>query len=42
LVVATEVHHVIKLVVAPERRLDPTNVVSLCHDCHGVRTGRGE
>ncbi len=39
---AQEVHHVVKLVEAPERRLDPTNVMALCKRCHSRRTARGE
>ena len=39
---ATEAHHVAKLRDAPERRLDPSNVMSLCRAHHSMRTGRGE
>jgi len=40
--VATELHHLVKLRDAPERRLDPSNVRPLCSTCHKVRTARGE
>lgn len=39
---ATEVHHVAKLRSRPDLRLEPSNVMPLCHACHEVRTGRGE
>lgn len=39
---ATEVHHRAKVADAPERRLDPGNLMALCHECHASRTGRGE
>ena len=39
---ATDVHHVAKLVDHPERRLDVSNLMPLCKACHGVRTVRGE
>jgi 5-methylcytosine-specific restriction enzyme A len=38
---AADVHHVVKLRMAPGRRLDPTNVSALCSVCHARRTGRG-
>lgn len=34
---ATAVHHLIPVRVAPHRRCDPTNVVSLCPSCHARR-----
>ena len=40
--IATEVDH-IQAIQTPEgweRRLDPTNLRSLCHDCHDRRHGR--
>jgi 5-methylcytosine-specific restriction protein A len=40
--VATEAHHVAKVADRPELRLDPANLRALCHDCHAIRTGRGE
>jgi 5-methylcytosine-specific restriction endonuclease McrA len=39
---STEVHHKIKIATAPERRLDPTNLMALCSACHVERTKRGE
>lgn len=39
---ATEVHHTVKLRDHPDSRLDPTACRALCHDCHSVRTARGE
>ena len=39
---ATEVHHKVKLSVAPERKYDKTNLMSLCRKCHQIRTNRGE
>jgi len=42
-IVATkDVHHVLKLVEYPALRLVESNCLGLCHDCHAVRTGRGE
>ena len=32
--VAKELHHIVKARVAPMRILDPTNVESLCKQCH--------
>jgi 5-methylcytosine-specific restriction endonuclease McrA len=40
--VSREVHHVVKVRVCPERRLDPTNCLGLCKQCHQRRTNRGE
>lgn len=31
---ATEVHHIVPRHVAPERTLDWSNLMSLCHKCH--------
>ncbi|WP_408734794.1 HNH endonuclease [Gluconobacter morbifer] len=39
---ATEVHHIQKLRDAPDRRLDATNCMALCHSCHSTRTACGE
>ena len=39
---ADELHHIAKLADHPERRLDPENVMPLCHRCHAIRTARGE
>lgn len=40
--VASEVHHVVKLKDAPERRLDEVNLMPLCKTHHQARTARGE
>jgi len=40
--VATDVDHVVSIAEAPERRLDPTNVRSLCHRHHSARTMRDQ
>lgn len=34
---AREVHHLEPVSKAPERRLDPANLVALCRDCHQAR-----
>lgn len=39
---ATDVHHIKKVSEYPELKLDPTNVMSLCHSHHSIRTYRGE
>lgn len=39
---ATEPHHVKKVAEYPELRLSESNLVPLCHECHAVRTRRGE
>lgn len=39
---ATDVHHIIKLRDAPERKFDKNNLMALCHKCHSARTKRGE
>jgi 5-methylcytosine-specific restriction protein A len=35
---AVDVDHVIPIKVAPDRRLDPTNLQSLCRRCHNMKT----
>lgn len=37
---STEVHHIIKKRDGGPDSFD--NVMALCHDCHSVRTGKGE
>jgi 5-methylcytosine-specific restriction endonuclease McrA len=37
-----ELHHLTKIKHAPDRRLDPENVVALCEQCHDAATARGE
>ena len=39
---ADEVHHKVKVSKAPERRLDWSNLMALCTECHAKRTKRGE
>lgn len=39
---ATEVHHIIKISVRPDLRLDEANCMALCRACHQRRTARGE
>ena len=39
---ATECHHILKIKDAPKERLNPSNVMSLCSECHRIRTERGE
>lgn len=39
---ATEIHHKIKVAIAPHRNIDPDNVLALCEACHRVRTDKGE
>lgn len=39
---SVEVHHVIKLRLAPERKFDRTNLMALCKRHHQQRTARGE
>jgi 5-methylcytosine-specific restriction endonuclease McrA len=39
---ATECHHLIKIREAPNERLNLGNVIGLCHECHQIRTERGE
>ncbi|HLW94046.1 MAG TPA: HNH endonuclease signature motif containing protein [Solirubrobacteraceae bacterium] len=38
---AVEVDHIVEVRLAPERRLDPTNLRSLCKPHHSQRTHRG-
>jgi 5-methylcytosine-specific restriction protein A len=35
---AAHVHHVVDIAVDPSRRLDPSNLLSLCAPCHDRRT----
>lgn len=35
---ATEVDHVVPIADAPDRRLDASNLQSLCHSCHSTKT----
>ena len=35
---ATEVDHITPVRQAPERRLDPSNIQSLCRSCHSRKT----
>ena len=37
---ATEVHHEVPIAIDPTRRLDPTNLRSLCKPCHSAITAR--
>ncbi|MEM9765209.1 MAG: HNH endonuclease [Pseudomonadota bacterium] len=39
---ATDVDHIIPRAIAPERRLDPTNLQSLCSTCHSSWKQREE
>lgn len=39
---ATEVHHRVRIRVAPERKHDRSNLVALCAECHAARTAAGE
>jgi 5-methylcytosine-specific restriction protein A len=41
-VAATDVHHIKKLAEHPELRDVSENLMSLCHRCHSIRTGKGE
>jgi 5-methylcytosine-specific restriction endonuclease McrA len=41
-VVATDVHHVMKVAENPEMKLIESNCMALCHECHSARTGMGE
>ncbi len=36
---AKDVDHIVPIAVDPSRRLDPTNLQSLCRPCHTVKTG---
>lgn len=40
IVAADEVHHVVAIHVDPSRRLDPTNLMSLCTPCHDAQHAR--
>jgi len=39
---ATDVHHPIKVADRPDLKLDPNNMMALCHECHAKRTAKGE
>ena len=39
---AKEVHHIRKIIHAPELRLEIDNLMSLCERCHDIRSARGE
>lgn len=39
---AVEVHHTRKLELHPEDLVDQEHCLCLCHECHSVRTRRGE
>ncbi len=39
---AAEVHHKVKIVDDPGGRLEWSNLMSLCAECHWTRTARGE
>lgn len=39
---ATELHHLVKIRVAPELRHDANNLLALCAECHARRTAAGE
>lgn len=39
---ATEVHHRVKLAVAPRGKHQAENLVPLCRECHAKRTAAGE
>ncbi len=39
-VAADIVDHIVPIAVAPERRLDDTNLQSLCNSCHTVKTNK--
>jgi 5-methylcytosine-specific restriction enzyme A len=41
-VIATDVHHVIKRSDRPDLAFEAANCRALCHSCHSIRTGRGE
>ena len=40
--VATDVHHLKKLAENPHLRDVSSNLQSLCHSCHSIKTARGE
>lgn len=37
-----EIHHIAKVKDAPHLRLEPSNVLALCGQCHDMRTAKGE
>jgi 5-methylcytosine-specific restriction protein A len=37
---AKQVDHIEPVVIAPHRRLDPTNLQSLCVSCHSIKTAK--
>jgi 5-methylcytosine-specific restriction protein A len=39
---ATDIHHKVKLKDRPDLKYEDSNLVGLCHDCHSVRTAKGE
>lgn len=39
---ATEPHHILKVNDRPDLRLEPANLIPLCHYCHCKRTAEGE
>lgn len=39
---AKHVDHIVSIREAPHRRLDPSNLRSLCHSCHSRRTARDQ
>lgn len=39
---ANELHHIRKIKDRPELRLEASNVMALCKDCHDARTAKGE
>jgi 5-methylcytosine-specific restriction protein A len=41
-VVATDIHHRIKLGEHPDLKYVDTNLLPLCDECHNTRTARGE
>ncbi len=36
-----EVDHIVPIIDAPSRRLDPSNLQTLCKSCHSTKTGGG-
>jgi len=34
---SVECHHVVKIIDAPQLRLDPSNIVTICRKCHQKR-----
>lgn len=39
---ATDVHHKVKVADRPDLQYEESNCMALCHECHSVRTARGE